>query len=93
MTAMADERLISGCVGADRPEAQPYIPEVDGVLYSTCPERRKAVEELELPQREWSSSRPDDTSLSSYLGLPNCRAAQSKSNVAPLPESRPLNSR
>jgi hypothetical protein len=41
MTAMADERLISGCVGADRPEAQPYIPEVDGVLYSTCPERRR----------------------------------------------------
>jgi hypothetical protein len=33
MTAMPDERLIYGCVGADRPEAQPFIDEIDGVLH------------------------------------------------------------
>lgn len=49
---MADERLIYGCVGADRPEAQPYTVEVDGVRYYTCPECRKALEELEPPPRE-----------------------------------------
>ena len=42
---MPEERLIYGCVDADRPEAQPYIDEVDGVLYYTCPECRKALEE------------------------------------------------
>jgi len=50
MSAMADERLIYGCVGADRPEAQPYIDEVDGVLYYTCPECRKALQELASPR-------------------------------------------
>jgi hypothetical protein len=45
MTAMPDKRPIYGCVGADRPEAEPFIDEVDGVLYYTCPECRKALEE------------------------------------------------
>ena len=52
MTAMPDERLIYGCVGADRPEAQPFIDEIDGVLYYTCPDCWKALEELEPPPRE-----------------------------------------
>ncbi len=43
---MPEEPLVYGCVGADRPEAQPFIDEVDGVLYYTCPECRKALEEL-----------------------------------------------
>ena len=30
---MPEERPVYGCVGADRPEAQPYIDEVDGVLF------------------------------------------------------------
>jgi hypothetical protein len=46
---MSEERLVYGCVGADRPEAQPYIDEVDGVLYYTCPECRTALEELAPP--------------------------------------------
>ena len=50
---MREERLVYGCVGADRPEAQPFIDEVDGVLYYTCPECRKELEELEpSPPRE-----------------------------------------
>lgn len=44
---MPEERLVYGCVGADRSEAQPYIVEVDGVLYYTCAECRKALEELD----------------------------------------------
>ena len=48
---MREERLVYGCVRADRPEAQPYIDEVDGVLYYTCPECRKALGELEPPPR------------------------------------------
>ena len=44
---MPQERFIYGCVGADRPEAQPYIDEVDGILLYTCPECRKALEELD----------------------------------------------
>jgi hypothetical protein len=47
MTAMPDERLIYGCVGADRPEAKPFIHEVDGVLYYTCPACRLALAELD----------------------------------------------
>ncbi len=46
---MPDERSVYGCVGADRPEARPYFVEVDGVLYYTCPECRKALEELGPP--------------------------------------------
>src|SRR6266852_8346115 len=30
---MPDKRLAYGCVGADQPEAQPFIDEVDGVLH------------------------------------------------------------
>lgn len=48
---MPDERLIYGCVGADRPEAQPHIDEVDGVLYYTCSECRKALDDLDPPPR------------------------------------------
>jgi len=50
MSAMPDERLIYGCVGADRPEAQPFIDEIDGVLYYTCPECRKELAELKEPE-------------------------------------------
>ena len=41
----SEERPVYGCVGGDRPEADPYIDEVDGVLYYTCPECRKELEE------------------------------------------------
>src|SRR5712691_9849035 len=37
--AMPDERLVYGCVGADRPEAQPFIDEVDGILVYICPKQ------------------------------------------------------
>ena len=47
---MPEERIVYGCVGANRPEALPFIDEVDGVLYYTCPECRKALEELDLPR-------------------------------------------
>jgi hypothetical protein len=49
---MPDERPVYGCVGADRPEAEAFIDEIDGVLYYTCPDCRKALEELEPPPRE-----------------------------------------
>jgi hypothetical protein len=48
---MPDERPVYGCVGADRPEAQPFIDEVDGVLYYTCPKCRKELAELGFPSR------------------------------------------
>jgi hypothetical protein len=48
-TGMPEQRIVYGCVGGDRPEAQPYIDEVDGALYYTCPECRKALEELAPP--------------------------------------------
>jgi hypothetical protein len=38
---MPEDQIVYGCVGADRPEAQPYIDEVDGVLYYTCPKCRE----------------------------------------------------
>jgi hypothetical protein len=50
MTALPDERLIYGCVGADRPEAEPFIDEVDGVLYYTCAACRQALAELDSPR-------------------------------------------
>jgi hypothetical protein len=46
---MPEERSVYGCVGADRPEAQPYIVEVDEVLYYTCPECRDKLAAL-LPR-------------------------------------------
>jgi hypothetical protein len=46
---MLEVRLVYGCTGADRPEAQPFIDEVNGVLYYTCPECRKALEERDPP--------------------------------------------
>ena len=50
---MPEERPVYGCVGSHRPEAQPYIVEVDGVLYYTCPECREEIaalgEELDPP--------------------------------------------
>jgi hypothetical protein len=52
---MPEERIVYGCVGADRPEALPYINEMDGVLYYTCPECRRELaelKELEPPPRE-----------------------------------------
>ena len=50
MTPTPDERLVYGCVGADRPEAEPFIDEVDGVLYYTCPACRLALAELDSPR-------------------------------------------
>ena len=41
---MAEERIVYGCVGADRPEAKPVIEEVDGLLVYTCLDCRKALE-------------------------------------------------
>ncbi len=47
-----EERLVYGCVGVDRPEAQPFIDELDGLLVYTCPECRQALEELHPLPRE-----------------------------------------
>jgi len=38
---MVEERPVYGCVGADRPEAQPFIEEVDGILLYVCPKCRE----------------------------------------------------
>jgi hypothetical protein len=46
---MLDERLILGCVGADRPGADPVIDEVDGFLVYTCAKCRRALKELDGP--------------------------------------------
>lgn len=46
---MPEERPVYGCVGADRPEAEPFIDEVDGLLVYTCPECRKALKEFDPP--------------------------------------------
>ena len=40
---MSEERLVYSCVRADRPEALPYINEMDGVLYYTCPDCREEI--------------------------------------------------
>jgi hypothetical protein len=48
---MPEERAVYGCVGADRPEAQPYIVEVDGILTYICPACRTELEALEPPPR------------------------------------------
>ena len=50
MTAIQDDRLIYGCVGADRPEAEPFIDEVDGLLVYTCPACRVALAKFDSPQ-------------------------------------------
>ncbi len=50
---MPEEQIVYGCVGADRRKARPYIAEVNGVLYNTCPECRNALAELATtPARE-----------------------------------------
>ena len=51
---LPDERPIYGCVGADRPEAQPFVDEVDGIQVYTCPACRRAMAEAGYP-----SPRPD----------------------------------
>lgn len=43
---MPEERLVYGCVGADRPEAQPSIEEVDGILMYICPRCRTELAEI-----------------------------------------------
>jgi hypothetical protein len=48
--AVPDERSVYGCVGADRPEAMPFIDEVDGILVYTCPACRLALAELDSLQ-------------------------------------------
>ena len=47
---MPDERFIYGCVGANRPEAEPFVDEVDGILVYTCPACRLALEGLDSPR-------------------------------------------
>ena len=44
---MPGERPVYGCVGADRPEAQPFIEEVDGILLYVCPKCRKEFEKID----------------------------------------------
>jgi hypothetical protein len=53
---MPDDRSVYGCVGANRPEAAPFIDEVDGVLYFTCPECRRELAELGFPLRSSAGS-------------------------------------
>jgi hypothetical protein len=50
MLPLANVRPIYGCVGADRPEALPFIDEMDGLLYYTCPACRQALAELDAPR-------------------------------------------
>jgi hypothetical protein len=40
---MPGERPVYGCVGADRPEARPFI---DGILVYVCPKCRKELEKI-----------------------------------------------
>ena len=47
MMAQREERPVYGCVGANRPDARPFIEEVDGILVYTCPECRRALARLE----------------------------------------------
>jgi hypothetical protein len=35
------------CVGADRPKAQPFIEEVDGILVHICPKSRTELEKID----------------------------------------------
>lgn len=44
---MRDRRLrtVYGCVGADRPEAEPFIDDIDGISVFTCPDCRKGLEQ------------------------------------------------
>ena len=45
-TTRREDRLVYGCVGADRPEAQPYIDDIDGILVYTCPRCREELKEI-----------------------------------------------
>jgi hypothetical protein len=47
---MPEERLVYGCVGADRPEAESLVDEVDGILVYTCPACRRALADLDSLQ-------------------------------------------
>jgi hypothetical protein len=42
-----EERLVYGGIGADRPEARPFIEEVDGTLLYVCPKCRKEFEKID----------------------------------------------
>jgi hypothetical protein len=42
-----EERPVYGCVGADQPEAQPFIEEVDGILVYVCPKCRKEPRKID----------------------------------------------
>ena len=44
---MPEARPVYGCVGADRPEAQPFIEEVDGIQLYTCPECREELDKID----------------------------------------------
>jgi len=44
---MPDDRPVYGCVGSDRPDAEPYITEVDGIRYYTCPACREFIAALD----------------------------------------------
>jgi hypothetical protein len=43
-------RLVYGCVGADRPEATPFIDEVDGILVFTWPGMSRENHAALLPE-------------------------------------------
>ena len=44
---MPEARPVYGCVGADRPEAQPFIEEVDGILVYVCAKCRKELGKID----------------------------------------------
>ena len=45
---MPEERIVYGCVGADRPDALPFIDVVNGALYYACPRCREELTALLL---------------------------------------------
>jgi len=44
---MTEARPVYGSVSVDRPEAQPFIEEVDGILLYVCPKCRKEMKRLD----------------------------------------------
>jgi hypothetical protein len=47
---MPEGRFVYGCIGADRPEDQPFVEEINGILVYTCPACRLALAELDSLQ-------------------------------------------
>jgi hypothetical protein len=44
---MPEARPVYGGVGADRPEAQTFVEEADGILVYVCPKCRKELEKTD----------------------------------------------